>query len=77
MSDNQSKEQPIKGKEALMRQYLQMNEILTKMMSELNLTNLKCFGVYKGKWVIKWYKGKQNKFDNFSDMYDFLLTEGK
>ncbi len=52
-------------------------EILDKIISELGVTNVKCFGFYKNKWIVKYKKGKQDKFDSFDDMYIFLRDEGK
>jgi hypothetical protein len=58
----------IAGKQAL--------EILDQLTKELGITNVKCFGFVKGKWVVRYFKGKQNKFDSFDSMYEFLTNEG-
>lgn len=51
-------------------------QILDQIVLELGLTNVKCFGFVKKKWVVRYFKGKQDKFNSFDLMYDFLKNEG-
>ena len=50
-------------------------QILDQIVKELGLSNVKCFGYHKEMWVVKYKKGKQDKFNSFDEMYSFLKTE--
>jgi len=49
--------------------------ILKQIVIELGITNVRRFGFYKNKWVVQYLKGKQNKFETFDEMYNFLKEE--
>jgi hypothetical protein len=57
------------------QQLVDSHVLIGQIMKELDCSNVKAIGFHKEKWVVKYHKGKQNKFNLFSEMYEFLSTE--
>ena len=56
------------NKEERINALIDAEAILLQIVKELEVTNVKCFGFQKSKWIVKYFRGKQDKFDSFEEL---------